>query len=138
VRNSLKTYALGLAAVVIAVLLRWALDPLMGDALPLVTVFGAVAAAVWLGGYSVAIPVALVGCLACHYLFIPPRGHFDIVDVSNQVGLVAYLLTCSLIIVIHGSERADFAYRQARGRRGAGFGEGRRRRNTGRQVGQHF
>jgi PAS domain S-box-containing protein len=88
-----------LATVVLAVSLRWALDPLMGDALPLVTLFGAVAAAVWLGGYRLAIPVALVGYVACHYLFIPPRGHFDIADVSNQVGLVAYLFTCSLIIV---------------------------------------
>jgi PAS domain S-box-containing protein len=105
VRNSLRTYALGLATVVLAVLLRWALDPLMGDALPLVTLFGAVAAAVWLGGYSVGIPVALVGYVACHYLFIPPRGHLEIADVSNQVGLVAYLLTCSLIIVFGEAAR---------------------------------
>lgn len=104
-RNSLRTYALGLATVVLAVLLRWALDPLMGDALPLVTLFGAVAAAVWFGGYSVAIPVALVGYVACHYLFIPPRGHLEIADVSNQVGLVAYLLTCSLIIAFGEAAR---------------------------------
>jgi PAS domain S-box-containing protein len=99
VRNSFSAYALGLLALVLAVMLRWALDPLMGDALPLVTLFGAVAAAVWLGGYRVAIPVALFGYAACHYLFIPPRRHFDIADVANQVGLVAYLFTCSLIIV---------------------------------------
>lgn len=104
-RNSLSAYALGLVAVVLAVLLRWALDPLMGDALPLVTVFGAVAAAVWLAGYRIAIPVALLGYLACHYLFIPPRRHFDIADVANQVGLVAYLFTCSLIIVFGEAAR---------------------------------
>jgi hypothetical protein len=39
-----------------AVLLRWLLDPLMGDALPPVTLFGAVAAAVWLGGYRIRPP----------------------------------------------------------------------------------
>jgi PAS domain S-box-containing protein len=98
VRISLKTFALGFAAVAIAVLLRWLLDPLMGDALPLVTLFGAVAAAVWLGGYRVAIPVTLVGYLACHYLFIPPRHTIDLSDAANLVGLVAYLFTCSLII----------------------------------------
>ena len=54
-RSSLKTYILGFAALVGALLLRWLLDPLMGDALPLVTLFGAVAAAVWLGGYRLAI-----------------------------------------------------------------------------------
>jgi hypothetical protein len=65
VRSSLKPYAIGLAAVVLAVLVRWALDPLMGDTLPLVTLFGAVAAAVWVGGYRVAIPIALIGYVAC-------------------------------------------------------------------------
>lgn len=91
--------------IVLAVLLRWALDPLMGDVLPLVTLFGAVAAAVWLGGYRVAIPVVLIGYAACHYLFIPPRGNFNIADTANQIGLVAYLFTCSLIIVFGEAAR---------------------------------
>jgi PAS domain S-box-containing protein len=105
VRNSFSAYALGLVALVLAVLLRWVLDPLMGDALPLVTLFGAVAAAVWLAGYRIAIPVALLGYLACHYLFIPPRHHIDITAVANQVGLVAYIFTCSLIIVFGEAAR---------------------------------
>ena len=45
-RSSLKNYILGFAALVAALLLRALLDPFMGDALPLVTLFGAVAAAV--------------------------------------------------------------------------------------------
>ena len=98
-RSSVKAYVLGIAALGAAVLLRWLLDPLMGDAFPLVTLFGAVAAAVWLGGYRPAIVVALLGYVACHYLFIPPRGQLFLNDVGNVVGLVAYLFTCSLIIV---------------------------------------
>jgi PAS domain S-box-containing protein len=98
-RKSFRTYALGFAALVLAVLVRWALDPLMHDSLPLVTVFAAVAAAVWLGGYRLAIPVTLTGYVACHYLFIRPRFTLDFTSVENQVGFVAYLFTCSLIIV---------------------------------------
>src|SRR4029078_9473708 len=94
-----KTYAPGFLAVVIAVLVRWLLDPVMGDTLPLVTLFGAVAAAVWLGGYRLAIPVTLIGYIACHYLFISPRGHLDLTRTADIVGLIAYLFTCSLIIV---------------------------------------
>jgi PAS domain S-box-containing protein len=108
-------YTLGLVAVVLAVLLRWALDPLMGDSLPLVTLFGAVAAAAWLGGYRVAIPVTLVGYLACHYLFIAPRGHFNLSDRANVVGLVAYLFTCTLIIFF--GEAARIAEARAHQRR---------------------
>ena len=55
----LKTYALGFLALLIAILVRWLLDPVMGDTLPLVTIFGAVAAAVWIGGYRIAILVTL-------------------------------------------------------------------------------
>jgi PAS domain S-box-containing protein len=104
VRTPLRSYALGLIAVVLAVLLRWALNPLMGDALPLVTIFGAVAAAVWLGGYRVAVPVSLVGYAACHYLFILPRYGFDL-GWANLVGLGAYLFTCSLIITFGEASR---------------------------------
>ncbi len=98
-RNSFRAYALGFAALVLAVLIRWALEPLMGDSLPLVTLFGAVAASVWLGGYRLAIPVTLAGYTVCHYLFIQPRYHFDLGSVANQIGFVAYLFTCSIIIL---------------------------------------
>ncbi len=104
-RSTVNAYALGFVALVLAVLLRWALDPLMGDGLPLVTLFGAVAAGVWLGGYRLAIPIALLGYLACHYLFIVPRGHIDLTSTANLVGLVAYLFTCALIIVFGEATR---------------------------------
>jgi PAS domain S-box-containing protein len=115
VRSSLKYYGIGLAAVALAVLVRWALDPLMGDTLPLVTLFGAVAAAVWLGGYRLAIMVAVLGYLACHVLFIPPRGQLDLTTSANIVGLVAYLFTCSLIIIF--GEAARVAQSRAAERR---------------------
>lgn len=110
-RDSLKNYVLGLLAVAAAVFLRWILDPLMGDALPLVTLFAAVAAAVWLGGYRVAIPITLIGYIACHYLFIEPRGEFEVTDTANLVGAIAYLFTCALIIVF--GEAARIAHRRA-------------------------
>jgi two-component system CheB/CheR fusion protein len=79
------------------VLLRWLLDPMMGDTLPLVTLFGAVGIAVWAGGYAPALLVVVVGYLACDYLFIEPRGRFSF-ESRTLVGLYAYLFTCSLII----------------------------------------
>jgi PAS domain S-box-containing protein len=93
-----RAYALGFFALILAVLLRWALGPLMADSLPLVTLFGAVAAGVWLGGYRLAIPIALLGYIACHYLFIPPKYGFAF-TAEMMVGMVAYVFTCSLIIV---------------------------------------
>lgn len=104
-RHPFGAYALGFVALVLAVVLRWVLDPLMGEALPLITLFGAVAAAVWLGGYRVAIPVTLLGYVACRYLFIEPRGFIVLNDAPIIVGLIAYLITCSLIIVFGEAAR---------------------------------
>jgi PAS domain S-box-containing protein len=93
------------------VLIRYLLDPWMGDALPLVTLFAAVAAAVWIGGYQPAILVAILGYLACDYLFIVPRGHLVFTDFGRVVGVTAYLLTVSLIIGF--GEAARTAQRRA-------------------------
>jgi PAS domain S-box-containing protein len=81
-----------------AVLLRLLLDPVMGDSLPLVTLFGAVAAAAWVGGYSPALLVTALGYVTCAYLFVEPRGELGLDRADNLVGLIAYLFTCSLII----------------------------------------
>ena len=94
----IKAYTVAITALVAAVLIRWLLDPVMGDTLPLVTLFGAVAAAVWFGGYRPAVLVVILGYLACHYFFIQPRGYLRLNDAVTIVGLVAYLFTCTLII----------------------------------------
>ncbi len=97
-RSAATNYALSFAALAAAVLLRYLLDPWMGDALPLVTLFGAVAMAVWLGGYIPAVIVTILGYLACSYFFIEPRGQIVLADPGILIGLLAYLFTCSLII----------------------------------------
>ena len=96
-RRPVAVYAISLLVLAAAVLLRWLLDPLMGDSLPLVTLFGAVAAAVWLGGYQPALLVTIVGYAACDFLFIEPRGAF-VLSSEAIVGGLAYLFTCALII----------------------------------------
>jgi PAS domain S-box-containing protein len=104
-RSSIKAYALGIILLAGVVLLRWLLDPLLGDTFPLVTLYGAVAATIWFGGYRPAILVAILGYLAGHYWFIQPRGHFDLSNSANVVGLIAYLFTCTLIIAFGEATR---------------------------------
>jgi len=110
-RSRLAIFATSIAAMAIAVGIRWLLDPGLGNSLPLVTLFGAVALAVWLGGYPPAITVALIGYLACDYLFIEPRGHFGLKDTGGFVGAIAYLCTCAIIIAL--GEAMRWARRQA-------------------------
>src|SRR5262249_48930288 len=97
-RTPLLTYGGAVFFTALAVLARSLLDPLLRDTLPLVTLYGAVAAAVWLGGSRPALPVVAVGSLACDYLFIEPRGTFGLSEARNLARLVAYLVACASII----------------------------------------
>jgi PAS domain S-box-containing protein len=99
-RSLYTSLAVSLAALALAIALRWLIDPILGDALPLVTLFGAVAVAVWTGGWRHAALVALVGYAACNLLFIAPRGVLQLNVGLEIVGFVAYAFTCALIVAI--------------------------------------
>ncbi len=91
-------YLVAIGATAGTVLLRWLLDPVVGDYLPLATLYGAVAFAVWFGGYRPALLAAVLGYLACDYFFIQPRGRLGFNTVHDFIGLVLYLFSCGIII----------------------------------------
>jgi len=99
-RSAVVNYALSFLGLAAAVLLRYALDQWMGNTLPLVTVFGAVAGAVWIGGYRPATVVAVLGYVACEYLFIEPRYTLSLDHPRDLIGLAAYLFTCVIMIAL--------------------------------------
>src|SRR5215467_12397567 len=103
--SALRSYTLTLVLVSAAVLLRYVLDGWLGNALPLVTLFGAVAGSVWLGGVGPAIVAAVTGYIACDFLFIQPRLQIAGGHVGDLIGLLAYLFTCSLIIAFGEARR---------------------------------
>jgi PAS domain S-box-containing protein len=99
-QRPIAQYSLSFAVLAAAAALRWALDPVLGDMLPFVTLFGAVAAAVWLGGLGAALAVTVAGYVAVAYLFIEPRGQVVLATGSDITGFAAYLFTCFIIIAI--------------------------------------
>ena len=115
VQRPAVAYAVALLAVAVAVVVRQLLDPLLGDSLPLVTIFAALAAAVWVGGYAPALLAAVAGYLACSYLFIQPRGTILPTTVEGVTGAVAYLFTCALIVAIGEAMRTAQARAHKRG-----------------------
>src|SRR5262245_34514018 len=96
---------MAIAVLAVAVLARQVLDPWLKDTLPYVTLFGAVAYAVWTGGYRPAVLVSILGYVATSYLFIAPRGTAGPTTVPDSVGLVAYLFTCTVIIALGEAAR---------------------------------
>ncbi len=97
-RTTLLHYGGAVAFTALAVLLRLLLDPWMGEHWATVTVYGAVAAAVWYGGYRPAVVATVLGYLACKYLFMEPRGLIALPHHYSYLGLALYLFTCSVII----------------------------------------
>jgi PAS domain S-box-containing protein len=85
----------------IALACRLALDPFLGDHLPYVTFFVAIAFTTWYAGLSAAVTATLLGGLASVWFFVPPRLSFAIADVSHHVGLATYFAV-SLAFVAFG------------------------------------
>jgi PAS domain S-box-containing protein len=107
VRPTHTTIWIALATLVAAVGIRYLLDPFLGDTLPLVTLFAAVALVACLRGYRAAVAVAIVGYLICHVLFLTPRGVIDFSKTRDIAGALAYLCTVLVIIgVAAGMRRA--------------------------------
>jgi len=103
--TSARAYAISLLALATAVVLRTVLDRWLGADLPFVTLFGAVAVGVWVGGIVPALLVTLLGYVATSYLFIVPRGHLGLSGASNVIGLGAYVITCAVIIALGDAMR---------------------------------
>src|SRR5687767_12835128 len=110
-----SVYAYSYAVLAAALGLRHLLWGSIGGNLPFVTLFGAVAAAVWLGGWPIAVAVATTGYLGTALLFALEDVRPVFPQLGGSVGLFAYLFTCSLIIAIGEAMGRAQARADARG-----------------------
>src|SRR5258706_4134050 len=92
--SALFRYAVATAATCAAVALRWLLDPWLGDSLPFVFLFGAVAASMWFGGRGAAVLSAAIGGLASLFPFVEARGTVAGATLRNPVRLRPHVRTC--------------------------------------------
>lgn len=98
-------YLIPLGVLAGAILLRWLMDPWLGDSLPFITLFGAVAVVAWLFGSRPAVVAAGLGYLAADFLFVPTRGALSLGSGAEVVSLVAFMVSCGIIIGFGGSAR---------------------------------
>ncbi len=97
-KSMMREYLLAGAATLVALLARAALDPLLGDHLPYVTFFIAVAVTTSYAGPGASLTAVLMGGLAAEWFFMPPRQAVTVVGVSQQLGLVLYFLVTLVIV----------------------------------------
>jgi PAS domain S-box-containing protein len=81
-----------------AVLLRWVLMPVLHDNFPFITLYGAVAIAVWYCRWQPAAVAGLLGYVAARYLFFASPDGGPITVPGELVSFVAYGLSCGMIV----------------------------------------
>jgi PAS domain S-box-containing protein len=72
--------------------------PVLGDNFPFITLYGAIAIAVWYCRWQPAALASLLGYLAARYLFFAPAQTATFTVSGELVGITAYGLSCGLII----------------------------------------
>ncbi|HSC56600.1 MAG TPA: PAS domain S-box protein, partial [Nitrospira sp.] len=104
-RRTFKEYAFAVVLTLLATLGRFALDPLLGDHLPYVTFFMAVAVTTWYGGLGASLTAVALSGLAANWLFVSPRHSLMVADVTHQVGYATYFIVCLAIVAFGQAAR---------------------------------
>src|SRR4051812_40104711 len=92
-----RAYALALSSVGVALLLRAALHPSVGTALPFATFFVAVTVTAWRGGRGAALVAMVLGYVGGQYFFAPPATELSS-TFSALAALPIYVGVCLVII----------------------------------------
>jgi signal transduction histidine kinase/CheY-like chemotaxis protein len=109
---AVAAYGGAVAVVLAAVLLRWFLDPWLGKNVPFITLYGAVAIAVWFGGLGPAVLAMVLGYAIANVRYISDHGGVSVHGAPESMTLALFALSCSLIIVLgEAMRRARDRYR---------------------------
>jgi signal transduction histidine kinase len=114
-------YGGAVAVTLAAVFLRWFLDPWLGNSVPYISLYGAVALAVWFGGLGPAVLAMVLGYAIVNIRYISPDNSVSVTGPAEHIALVMFALSCALVVVL------GEAMRRARDRaRDSGHELGRR------------
>ena len=97
--SPLARYAFAVVAVVLAAVLRQVLSPFLGQGVPFILFFPAVALAAWFGGFWPGVLSTVLGGFGAWYIFMPPYYSFAVLDPSGAGQLIIFFL-CSLFICL--------------------------------------
>ncbi len=98
VQVSRRQYGVAALSVAAAVVLRFALDPILHNELPLITFIGAMAFAAWYGGLKPGLAAAALSALAGWYFLLEPRFSFQVANARHGYQLV--WMTCGGICLV--------------------------------------
>lgn len=106
-----RQYYIALVSLTVALLVRWALDPILQDHLAFPTLYVAIAITAWYGGLRPTLFVTIAGLLIAAYVFIPPRNSLEIALPAHRFQAFSFL--CAGIVIALFGETARAAKRRA-------------------------
>ena len=98
-------YAVALLATGLALLIRLALNPFLGDYEPYITLFLAVAFCTWYCGVGPSILSGSLGLVGLRYWFMPPAHSLRVHGMQQAAGIVAFLFVSGILIAMGEARR---------------------------------
>jgi PAS domain S-box-containing protein len=98
--STLSSYSVAVAALIIATIVRYALDPLVGDRTAYATYYAAVAAVAFFGNFGAAMTAMVLSAIVANYLFVPPRAGVTIPAGPDLVALALFLANGLLVALL--------------------------------------
>ena len=109
IRSPAWRYGVALLATTLAILTRWGSSFLIGEYLPYVGLFLAVAFLSWFCGAGPSILAIALGLLATRYWFIPPTHSLSIPDLQHLVDMVEFASAALIIVALAELVRRNHA-----------------------------
>ena len=99
--GKIPAYIVCFGTVALATVLRWMLDPMLGERHPFTLFFAAVAVTAWFGGFAPSIVATLTAYFVGDWFFISPRHSvkWPHVNLDDFIALVAFLFSCLAISI---------------------------------------
>jgi len=114
-RGKAMRYAIAVLATLAALVIRWALNPVLGSELPYITLFPVVAFAAWYYGIGPATVSAVLGLAGAQYWFVSPHS-LRITDTGHALGIFLFLfVSASVIFMGETRSRENRKLRRAQG-----------------------
>ncbi|HEY4763977.1 MAG TPA: sensor histidine kinase [Candidatus Sulfotelmatobacter sp.] len=98
-------YSIAIASAVLAVVLRWFLDPVLGHVAFYVTLYVVVTFCAVVCGFAPAILSGLLGFLGIFYWFVDPRHSLSLLRQSELHAMVGCFLVCAVLIALGEANR---------------------------------
>ncbi len=99
-------YAIAISSAVLAIVLRWLLDPMLGHVAFYVTLYVAVTFCAVVCGFAPAILCGLLGFLGIFYWFVDPRHSLSFIRQAPEIhAIVGCFLVCAVLIAMGEANR---------------------------------